>query len=247
MLRQLMQYIGCRSNGIGTQIKFQTRFFGSGNETVSCGFVAGDVHIASGRFYFTFNLISMCNGCMGVMSVVVSGADNLDIGFCNFGFLGKFLAYEVFGYFQVAVEQPTHQPHCEHIAAFQHGFVVHTSVGKAVFYHFGDRSGNDILLDSHFFNGIVCLESRLFQIRLLECICINDDTCGRFGKLILRFQCCSVHSYQHIAFVTGGIDFLCTDVHLKTGYACQRTLRCADVCRIVRECADVITYRSPNC
>ena len=187
MLRQLMQYIGCRSNGIGTQIKFQTRFFGSGNETVSCGFVAGDVHIASGRFYFTFNLISMCSGCMGVMSVVVSGADNLDIGFCNFGFLGEFLADKLFGYRQVAAEQPAYQSHCKHVAALQHGFVVHTRVGKAVFHHLGDRSGNDILFDAHFFNGVVRLESGLFQIRFLECVRIDDNTCGRFGKLILCF------------------------------------------------------------
>ena len=33
----------------------------------------------------------------------------------------------------------------------------------------------------------------------------------------LGFQCGGVHRYQYVAFVTWGIDFLCTDMYLKTG------------------------------
>ena len=44
-------------------------------------------------------------------------SDNLDIGFCNFGFLGEFLADKLFGYRQVAAEQPAYQSHCKHVAA----------------------------------------------------------------------------------------------------------------------------------
>ena len=247
MFGEFVQHIGGGSDGVRTQIQLQAGLLGSGDETVGCGFVTRNVHIASGGLYLTFYLVSVGNGCVGIMSIVVSGADNLDIGFRNFGLLGEVLTDEVFGYCQVAVEEPAYQSHCKHITALQHGFVVHTCVGKAVFHHFGDRSGNDILFDAHFLDGIICLESRFFQIRLLECIRIDDDTCGRFGKLILGFQCSGIHCYQYIAFVTGGIDFVRTDMHLKTGYTCQRALRGADVCRIVRECADVITYRSRNC
>ena len=187
MLGKFVQHIGCGGDGVRTQVKLQACFLGSGYEAVGRGLVARNVHIASGSLYFAFNLVSVRGGCVGVVPVVVSGADNLDIGFCNFGFLGEFLADKLFGYRQVAAEEPAYQSHCKHVAALQHGFVVHTRVGKAVFHHLGDRSGNDILFDAHFFNGVVRLESGLFQIRFLECVRIDDNTCGRFGKLILCF------------------------------------------------------------
>ena len=152
---------------------------------------------------------------MGVVSVVISCMDDLDICPGNFGLFGEFLADEIFGYFQIAVEQPAYQAYCKHIAAFQHGLVVHSGVGKAVFHHLRDRGGDDILPDAHFLNRVVGLESRLLQVRLLESVCIDDDTSGGFGKLILGFQCGGVHRYQYVAFVARGIDFLCTDMHLE--------------------------------
>lgn len=112
----------------------------------------------------TFNLICMGYGSMGVVSVVISCMDDLDICPGNFGLFGEFLADEIFGYFQIAVEQPAYQAYCKHIAAFQHGLVVHSGVGKAVFHHLRDGGGDDILLNTHFLYRIIGLESGLFQV-----------------------------------------------------------------------------------
>lgn len=98
---------------------------------------------------------------MGVVSVVISCMDDLDICPGNFGLFGEFLADEIFGYFQIAVEQPAYQAYCKHIAAFQHGLVVHSGVGKAVFHHLRDGGGDDILLNTHFLYRIIGLESGL--------------------------------------------------------------------------------------
>ena len=135
MLGEFVQYIGCRSNGIGAEEQLQASLFSCGDETVSSRFVPRDIHVSAGNGGFAFNLICVGYGSMGVVSIVISCMDDLDICPGNFGLFGEFLADEIFGYLQVAVEQPAYQAYCKHIAAFQHGFVVHSGVGKAVFHH----------------------------------------------------------------------------------------------------------------
>ena len=164
MLGEFVQYIGCRSNGIGAEEQLQASLFSCGDETVSSCFVPRDIHVSAGNGSLTFNLICMGYGSMGVVSVVISCMDDLDICPGNFGLFGEFLADEIFGYFQIAVEQPAYQAYCKHIAAFQHGLVVHSGVGKAVFHHLRDGGGDDILLNTHFLYRIIGLESGLFQV-----------------------------------------------------------------------------------
>ena len=47
-----------------------------------------------------------------------------------------------------------------------------------------------------------------------------------------------------MATVSWSVHLSCAYVDLKTGNTGQRTLRGTDVCRIVGECTDVISYRS---
>ena len=135
MFGKFVQHIGSRSDGVGSEEQFQAGFFSGGDKTVGGCLVTRDIHVSSGDGAFAFNLISMGYRGMSVVSVVISGMDNLDICFSDGGLLGKFLTDKVFGDFQVAVEQPANQTYREHIAAFHHGLVVHFCVGKAIFYH----------------------------------------------------------------------------------------------------------------
>ena len=159
-----MQHVGCRSDGIGTEEQLQACFLGSGNKAVGGCLVARDIHVSAGNGSLAFNLICVGYGSMGIVSVVISCMNDLDICFGYFGLFGEFFADKVFGYLQITVEQPAYQAYCKHIAAFQHGLVVHSGVGKAVFHHLRDGSGDDILLDAHLLYRIVGLESRLFQV-----------------------------------------------------------------------------------
>ena len=170
----------------------------------------------------------------------------LNVCFCNCRLLGKLFAEEVFGNGQVAVEQPANQTECKHVTALQHRLVVHACVCQAILYHLRDRSSNHIVLDAHFFYRIVCCESSLFQIRLLETVCIDNDASRRLSKLVLSLECCSIHCHEHIALVARCKDFACTNVYLETGYACQRTLRGTDIRRIIGEGTDIIPYCSRN-
>ena len=158
---------------------------------------------------------------VGVVSVVVTRTDNLDVGLSNGGFLGKLFAQIVLGNSEVAVEEPAYQTEGKHVAALQHGLVVHTRVSQTIFHHLCDGGGNHILLDAHLGNGVFSLEGSLLQVALLETVCINDDTSRGLRKLILCFQCGSIHRYQHVALVTGSKHFACTDVHLESRYTCK--------------------------
>ena len=154
---------------------------------------------------------------MGVVSVVVSCMNDFDVGFGHFGLFGEFLADEVLGNLQVAVEEPAYEAHGEHVAAFQYRLVVHAGVGQAVFYHLREGGGDDILLDAHFFDGVFGLEGSLFKIRLLESVGIDDNRTVGFDEFILCLQCGCVHGHQHVTLVAGCIYLLCADVNLEAG------------------------------
>ena len=167
--------------------------------------------------------------------------DDADIRLGNSGFLGKLGAQEALGNGQVAVEEPAHQSEGKHVAALQHGLVVHARVGEAVLHHLRDGRCDNILLNAHFGNGVVGLEGSLLKVSLLETVRIDDDASRRLGKLVLRLEGGSVHRYQHVAQVAWGKHLAGSDVNLEAAHACQRALRGADVGGIIRERADVVS------
>ena len=65
---------------------------------------------------------------MGIVSVVIACLDNLDISFSNGWLLSKLLLEEVSDKVEVAAEQPAHQTKRKHVAALEHGFVVHACI-----------------------------------------------------------------------------------------------------------------------
>ena len=217
-----MQHVGSRGDGVGAEEQFQSGFLGGGDEAVGRGLVAGDVHVASGHLHLALDAAGgVCDGGVCIVSVVPSGVDDLDVGFGHFGLLAELLADEVFGYLEVAVEEPAHQTDGKHVAAFQDGLVVHARRGQAVFHHRGDGGSDDFLLDAHLFDGVLCLEGGLLQVGLLEGVGVNDNGAVGLDELILCLQCGCVHSHQYVTLVARCIYFLCTDMHLETGDARQ--------------------------
>ena len=100
---------------------------------------------------------------MGVVSVVVTSLNHLDIGICHTWLLGKFLAQEVVGDVEVAVEKPTYKSEGEHVAALHDGLRVHTRVSQAILHHLCDRTSDDTVgVDIHFLQWVVSCECSLF-------------------------------------------------------------------------------------
>ena len=97
---------------------------------------------------------------MGIVTIVVTCTDYFDVCLGNGRLLGKFLADKVLGNSEVAVKEPADQTYGEHVAAFQHGFVVHARVGQAILYHLRDGSSDDVVLNTHLFDGIISCELR---------------------------------------------------------------------------------------
>ena len=174
------------------------------------------------------------------MSVVVSGVEDLDVGFCHVGFLSEFLAQELFGCVKVSVEEPADESYGEHVAALEHGLVVHSGVGEAVLDHLGDGGCDDVLLDAELLDGVVGREFCLVKVGLLEAVGVDDDACGLLGELVLCLERCGVHGNEHVAEVAGGEDLVGSHVYLETGDARKAALRGADVCRIIGERTNVI-------
>ena len=171
------------------------------------------------------------------MSIVPTSLDDLDVGLGNGGLLGKFLAQEVGNEVQVAVEEPADQTQGKHVTAFHHRLVVHARVCQTVLDHRGQRALDDtVWVDAHLAQIVLRLELCLLQVLRTERVSIDDDGCARLGIAILRLQGSSVHRYQHIALVARGVHLASTNVYLETRYTRQRTLRGADVGRVVGEC-----------
>ena len=86
-----MQHVGSRCDGVGTQEKTQSGFLGSGNKSVGCSLVAGDVHIAAWHLLLCLYAIDIDGRRVSVVSVIVTSLYHFDIVFGNGRFLGEFL------------------------------------------------------------------------------------------------------------------------------------------------------------
>ena len=106
MLRQLVEHVGGRSDGVGTKVKSQSCLLSGSDKTVCCSLVTCDVHIASGFLGLRLHAIHVDGAGVGVVSVVPTGLDHLDISLCDGGLLGELIAQEVAHEVQVAVEEP---------------------------------------------------------------------------------------------------------------------------------------------
>ena len=150
------------------------------------------------------------------MSVVVSSLNHLDVGLGDGGFLGELLTQEISYKVQVAIKEPADETQGEHVTALHHGLHVHAGISQTVFYHRGKRTLDDaIRVDIHLTEVLLSLELSFFQVLGSEGVGIDNNGGTRLCITVLRLQRSSVHGYQHIAFVTRGIDLAGTDVNLE--------------------------------
>ena len=216
MLGQFVEHISGGSDGVGTEIEAQTGLFGSGNQAIGCGLVAGDVHIAS--LHLVLRLDAVCGGHAGVhvVAIVVAGLHHLDVVFGDGGLFGEFLTQEVGHQVKVAVEEPANQSECEHVAALQYRLVVHSAVGQTILDHCRERtSHHPIGVDAHLAEIVVGLESCSFKVFGSETVGVDDDGGLRLCKLVLCLECGRIHAHQHVTLITGGINPALADVYLK--------------------------------
>ena len=185
---------------------------------------------------------------MSVVAVVISGMHHLDVALCNSRLLGKLLAQERCNEVEIAVKQPAYDAESKHIAALQHGLVVESAVCQAVFHHLSYRTSHHAVgVDAHLAQVVVSFKLGLLQVGRTEAVGVDDYRSLWLGKLVLSLQCSSVHGHQHVTLVAGSVSTSTGDVNLKARNTRKRSLRGADVCRIIRKRRDSITYRSRNC
>ena len=106
MFRQLVEHVGGGSDWIRTEIEFQTGLLGSGDETIGRSLVTGDIHIASGLLFLRLHTIDVDGRRMGVVAIVITCLNHLDVSLGDGGFLGELLFQEISHEVQVAVKKP---------------------------------------------------------------------------------------------------------------------------------------------
>ena len=217
MLRQFVKHVGGRSDRIATQIEAESGLLSCGNEAVSSGLVTRNVHIASGHLLLRLDAIDIDSTGVSVMTVVVAGLHHLDVILCDGGLLGEFFFQEIGHEVQVAVEEPAYKAKGKHVATLQDGLVVHASISQTVLHHRGQWALNDAVgVDAHLTEVVLCLELCFLQILGAEGIGVDDNGGTGLGIAILHLQRSGIHSYQHVALITRGVDLTRADVYLKT-------------------------------
>ena len=159
---------------------------------------------------------------MDIVAVVITGLNDTYVRFGNGRFLLEFLLKEAVDQSEVTVEQPADNTECKHIAALQHGLVVHSCICQTLLYHLRYRAGYDAVgVDTHLAQIVITAELGLLKVARTEGVGVNDDGSVGFAMLVLHLQCCRIHCNKHVAAVARRIDFSCTDMHLETAHTCQ--------------------------
>ena len=154
---------------------------------------------------------------MSVVTVVITGLDNLDVGLGQLRFLGELVTQIVECNLQVTAEKPAYKTQSKHIAALENGLGIHATVRESIFYHLGKGACNyAIRINSQLSERILSLESGFLKVCLLESVCINDNSGVFLGVLELCLESGGIHCYQNITLIARGINFTCADVYLKT-------------------------------
>ena len=247
MFRQLVENVGGRCDGVTAEKQAQSRALGGGHEPVGNGFVARDVHVATRPFVNRLDAVGGRNRSVGVVAIIIAGMQHADVVFGHIGLCFKLFAQITLHQRLAAVEEPANDAQSKHVAAFQHGFVVERSVAQTGLHHRRDGAHHHaVAIDAELSKIVVGLKFGLAQILFFEVVAVDDD--GSRGRCILnlRFQRGGIHRHEHIAEVTWREHLVFTDFHLVSAHARQRTLRRANVGRIVLQRGDAVAYFGRN-
>ena len=92
-----MQYVGGRGDGVRTQIEAETGLLCSCHEAVGGSLVTRDIHVFTWHGTLALDAVGVRHTAVGVVTIVITGVNHLDIRFGNSWLFGKFLADKVLG------------------------------------------------------------------------------------------------------------------------------------------------------
>ena len=244
-LGQLFEDDRRRRNGIRTAEERQTGLLGSGAEAPCRSHVAVDRTIGS--------LFQLCRShrigvgelvCVG--RIVVTGVDSALVGLGHERiFLSELALQVLFSMVFGTVVYPEADAQCKHVLALDHRFVVKLHVGQRLAGHGRDVGRHDIIVrQSKLLDRIERCEARLADVILGKRVAVEDDRRTRFEPLAIGLQRRGVHRNQHVAVIARVVDAIRTEMHLKARYARYRTLRSANLGRIVGERRNAVAQQS---
>ena len=233
-----------RGDRVRTAEERKACLFGRGAESPRRGYVAVDRTVGS--------LLPGSRGhgvvigeLMGVGGVVVARRDGQFVGLGHGGiFLGEF-PVEVFeSVILRTVEQPEADAQCEHVLAFDDGFVVQSGLFQRLARH-GSDVGNDdvVLVETQFGQRVEGCESRLLEMFFGDRIAVEDDRRARLEPLSVGFECRRVHRHQHVAVIAGIQLAVVAEMYLEARNARNGSLRGADFGGVVGEGRDAVSQQ----
>ena len=242
MFGQFHHNVGGGGDGVGAEEQFQSRTFGSSQQTPGGGHVTGDVAVTAFGHLGRSGFDDVGVDEFHFVGVFVTFGENGFVQFHHVGFLGKF-AFEVGeSLVERFVSHVEYDAEGEHVTAFVVGFLV-----GALFlaYAFGEGGYGG------FHDGVFALElvgegvgfvtgflHRLFG----ESVDVNNHHSAFLGPFQVGFERGGVHCHKDVAFVAGAVDVV-THVHLESRNTGDGVVRGADFCRIVRESSDIVTCK----
>ncbi len=253
-----MHNVGSGGDGIRAEEETFAAFVRCGYQTPSRGFVAGYRGICAMLKVFGFLNGDGVDVHSRIVAIVVAVGQHFDIGCDESGLLGELAFEEVDGFVYGTREEPAYNAEGEHVARFENGFVVKSAVFEAFLCQFGQSDGNDLyrLGDTEFGERIVGLVEGFFKVFGGERVGIYNDYgiasvhCLRiivFGTRHVEFaaegayfECCGVHSHNHICLVARGINSV-AETYLETTYAAEGTLRGANFSGEVGQGGNLVT------
>ena len=242
VLRELVQNVGRRSDGIAALKKFQAGFLRSGNEAERQGLVAAHAAVKSRFEMRRGNFIADLER-FGGFAVGVAGFHGQLVGFDQERFLGKFVFDPVGGGLHGAVVQPVAHAKCEEIFATANGLGVQAEMIEG---HFGEAlqfDGEEAeLVERMVFEGIGS-HLRFAKIGFRESVGIDDKDAVGLEVGEIHFEGGGVHGDENVNGIAGGIDFVGRKMQLVTADAGERARRSANFSGEIRERSDVVAVK----
>ncbi len=186
------------------------------------------------------------HGAVRVVTIIPSGFHNLCVSFVYCRLLGEFCLKFFEHALYRTVKQPADDAQCKHVLALHHTFLVKTGIGKCGLKKRGHRHEHDPRrIDAEFGYRIRCGIFRLFEILLGERVSVAYDDPIWLEIAEIGLEGGGIHRDKHISLVAGGVHIL-THTHLIARHSAQRTLGRADLCRIIRERGDLVSFSGGN-
>ena len=230
---KLFQNIGRRSNGVGTQEKFYSCFFGCRDQSVRGRCISIHVGIKTLFSRYRFHPVRRCRE-MDVIPVIIPVGERFYIRAHYFLIFSKLLLQQFIGNFQRAVKEPADHSQCKHVLAAENIFIIQFGVLQGSFRERRDIHADRLhLLQPQLFEWLQRFEVRFIKIPFLERIVIVNHDRPFFQELRVYLKRGRVHGDQHVRLISRIVHVLRSNPHLESRDPMHRTLRGTYFCRVV--------------